>query len=39
MQESDSNTLTKSKLKPYFKDSCFSGFDAKDPKNFYKVYD
>lgn len=39
MNEADEDYFTKTKLKPYFNSSCYSGFDASAPDNFYKVYD
>ena len=39
MNENDENYMTKSKMKPYFNNNCFKGFEAEEPKNFYRVYD
>ena len=39
MNEQDEQYLTKSKLRPYFKDNCHSGFIPNQDKNFYSVYD
>ena len=39
MQEADEDYITKSKLKPFFKDSCHGGFDPEKENNFFNVYD
>ena len=39
MNESDENYMTKSKMKPYFTNQCFKGFDPEEKDNFYRVYD
>jgi len=39
MDEKDEVYITKSKLAPYFKDSCHSGFDPNKDNNFFNVYD
>lgn len=39
MQEADEDYITKSKLKPFFKDSCHEGFDPEKENNFFNVYD
>jgi hypothetical protein len=39
MQEADQDYITKTKLKPFFASSCYSGFDPKEQDNFYQVYD
>jgi len=39
MNEEDENYITKTKLAPFFKDSCHSGFDPNTDKNFFNVYD
>lgn len=39
MDEKDENYITKSKLAPYFKDSCHSGMDPNKDNNFFTVYD
>ena len=36
--EEDFNYMTKSKLWPYFSSACYSGFDLRKDRNFYKVY-
>lgn len=37
-KEEDFNYMTKSKLWPFFNQSCYSGYDKKKENNFYKVY-
>ena len=39
MNEQDEVYITKSKLKPYFKADCHTGFLPNQDKNFYSVYD
>lgn len=38
MQEGDEDYITKSKLKPFFKDSCHNGFNPGTDDNFFIVY-
>ena len=39
MNEGDEDYFTKTKLKPFFSSTCYSGFDASAKDNFFKVYD
>ena len=39
MEEKDETYITKSRLKPFFKESCHSGYSPSAENNFYTVYD
>ena len=39
MNENDEDYITKTKLKPYFSNTCYCGFDPSAKDNFFKVYD
>ena len=39
MNEGDESYITKSKLKPFFKESCHNGYHPSEQNNFYDVYD
>ena len=39
MKEADESYITKTRLKPFFKESCHSGYNPLLDNNFYTVYD